>query len=193
MEENSFYTHNTYLTLTTSISTPEISLPPNHFSHEPTPPSESLGQVVSQTCTACLKVAGEQRESTNRRGWSARHQVVSSDSRSPPDSTDGASKGHRDGECKGGGDATPEIEEARGRTRSRARWSETEAAAGRAAALTASVSVLRYLWIPPRDTRGEGGMQRENTRHTRRRSAGACPRREARQPSVSIPTSPEKK
>ena len=69
-----------------------------------------------------------------------------------------------------GGDATPEIEEARGRTRSRAWWSETEAAAGRAAALTASVSLLRYTsGYPLRDTRGEGGMQRENTRHTRKR------------------------
>lgn len=176
----------------------------NHFLSKknllprPNPSDKLHHELVSHLGKSSGRVARVNELEVNGRG-SARHRVVSSDSRSPPDSTDGTSKGHRDGEWKGGGgDATPEIEEARGRTRSRAWWSETEAAAGRAAALTASVSVLRYTsGYPLRDTRGEGGMQRENTRHTRkrrrRRSAGGCPRREARQPCLSIPTSPEKK
>ena len=87
----------------------------NHFLSKKklTPPSESLGQVASRTCIASWnggkssgRVARVNELEVNGRG-SARHQVVSSDSRSPPDSTDGTSKGHRGGEWKGGGAMPP--------------------------------------------------------------------------------------
>lgn len=118
----------------------------------------------------CGTIEGEWTNSREG-GFEAKHQVVvSSDSRSPPDSTDGTSKGHRDGEWKGeGGDTTPETEEARGRTRSRAWRSETEAAAGRAAALTLLFLFRDTSVGPPRDTSEVSGMQRGNEAHERPR------------------------